>query len=120
MSYSHSVPSFDLEMDIDVELQSTVPIKSKTPDTNTNILSTCSSNVNLNLPCAMRRTTAALTSSLALPGEDVINSEHGLNLQNTRECQETNKDDTNLHTVTDSFLYIVDNLHVCLAISALA
>ncbi|CAF5188830.1 unnamed protein product [Rotaria magnacalcarata] len=91
MSYSHSVPSFDLEMgkifeekkinvfslkvlpiNIDVELQSTVPIKSKTPDSNTNILSTCSSNVNLNFPCAMRGTTAALTSSLALRGVDIV------------------------------------------------
>ncbi|CAF4667059.1 unnamed protein product, partial [Rotaria magnacalcarata] len=57
---------------------------------------------------------------LSLYNEDVTNSEHGLNLPNARECQETNKDDTNLHIVTDSFLYIADNLHVCLAISALA
>ncbi|CAF4608672.1 unnamed protein product, partial [Rotaria socialis] len=47
-------------------------IESKTPDSNTNILSTCSSNVNLKLPCAMRRTTVALTSSLALPGVDIV------------------------------------------------
>jgi hypothetical protein len=61
-----------LPIDIDVELQSTVPIESNTPDTNTNILSINSSNVNLNLPSTIRRTTAALTSSLALPGVDIV------------------------------------------------
>ncbi|CAF5212396.1 unnamed protein product [Rotaria magnacalcarata] len=75
MSDSNSALNFDVEMDIDAELQSIEPVEliiPNTQDTNTNILSTYGLNLKLNLLCTMGRTTAALTSCLALPGVDIV------------------------------------------------